>query len=189
MCVALLALFVALGGTSYAVFSLPKSSVGTKQLKNGAVTARKVRSHTLLAKDFKAGQLPAGPRGPAGPQGPNGAQGATGDQGTPGQNGSALAFALVAGDGTLDTGSSKGITAASRSTSLNDIYCFTVSATPLNAVATVSQLGGSGFATVHLNLTVGEVNGLHCPAGTNAVVQTYNTAGAATPEPFYIAFN
>jgi hypothetical protein len=33
-----IALFVALGGTSYAAFSLPAGSVGTKQLKNGAVT-------------------------------------------------------------------------------------------------------------------------------------------------------
>jgi hypothetical protein len=38
--VALLALFVALGGTSMAATNalLPKNSVGTAQLKNGAVT-------------------------------------------------------------------------------------------------------------------------------------------------------
>ena len=39
--IALLALFVALGGTSYAALSLPAGSVGTKQLRNGAVTSRK----------------------------------------------------------------------------------------------------------------------------------------------------
>jgi hypothetical protein len=37
-----LALFVALGGTSYAAFSLPKNSVGTRQLRNGAVTNKKL---------------------------------------------------------------------------------------------------------------------------------------------------
>ncbi len=48
---------------------LPPNSVGTKQLRNGAVTAAKVRSHTLVASDFKPGQLPKGPRGPEGPPG------------------------------------------------------------------------------------------------------------------------
>jgi hypothetical protein len=75
------ALFVALGGTSYAAVTLPKNSVGTKQLRNGAVTARKVRTHSLLAKDFKPGQLPAGPRGPQGAQGAPGTMGPQGARG------------------------------------------------------------------------------------------------------------
>jgi hypothetical protein len=37
-----LALFVALGGTSYAALNLPAHSVGTTQLKNGAVTPAKL---------------------------------------------------------------------------------------------------------------------------------------------------
>jgi hypothetical protein len=41
--ISLIALFVALGGTSYAaISSLPANSVGTQQLKNGAVTAAKL---------------------------------------------------------------------------------------------------------------------------------------------------
>jgi hypothetical protein len=36
------ALFVALGGTSYAAVNLPTNSVGTAQLRNGAVTAGKL---------------------------------------------------------------------------------------------------------------------------------------------------
>jgi hypothetical protein len=88
-----LALVVALGGTSYAAVALPKNSVGNKQLKTNAVTSSKVKDRTLLGKDFKAGQLPAGPRGPVGARGPKGdtgAPGATGDQGvagTPGVSG------------------------------------------------------------------------------------------------------
>lgn len=38
MVVALIALFVALSGGAYAAINLPANSVGTKQLKNGAVT-------------------------------------------------------------------------------------------------------------------------------------------------------
>jgi hypothetical protein len=40
--IAYLALFVALGGTSYAAINLPANSVGTRQLKNGSVTPRKL---------------------------------------------------------------------------------------------------------------------------------------------------
>lgn len=40
--IALLALFVALGGTSYAAFSLPAGSVGTPQLRNHSVTPVKL---------------------------------------------------------------------------------------------------------------------------------------------------
>jgi hypothetical protein len=34
--IAIVALFVALGGTSYAAFSIPANSVGTKQIRKGA---------------------------------------------------------------------------------------------------------------------------------------------------------
>ena len=39
--IALAALFVALGGTSYAAFSLPAGSVGARQLRNHSITAIK----------------------------------------------------------------------------------------------------------------------------------------------------
>ena len=91
MIVALLALFVALGGTAYAALNLPANSVGTRQLQNaavtrakianGAVTSGKVKDYSLLARDFRLGQLPAGPQGPQGLQGPQGPQGPAGPQG------------------------------------------------------------------------------------------------------------
>lgn len=79
--IAYLALFVALGGTSYAAVSLPANSVGGKQLKKNAVTSKKVKDGSLLRVDFKAGQLPAGPRGATGPQGAQGVPGAQGPAG------------------------------------------------------------------------------------------------------------
>ena len=84
MAVAFLALLVALGGTSYAVAQLPANSVGAKQLKKNAVTAAKVKDRSLLAQDFKSGQLPAGPRGASGPAGPAGPAGAPGARGPAG---------------------------------------------------------------------------------------------------------
>ena len=45
--IALLALFIALGGTSYAAFSLPAGSVGSKQLRNGSITPSKINAATI----------------------------------------------------------------------------------------------------------------------------------------------
>jgi hypothetical protein len=77
--VAYIALFVALGGTSYAAVTLSNNSILSRHIKNGqvkrsdladrAVNAAKVADGSLLAKDFKAGQLPSGPAGPQGPKG------------------------------------------------------------------------------------------------------------------------
>src|SRR2546430_10441857 len=63
MVVACLALLVGFAGTGYAVTRLPRNSVTTVQVKD----------FSLLARDFKKGQLPAGPQGPAWPAGPAGA--------------------------------------------------------------------------------------------------------------------
>jgi hypothetical protein len=95
MVVALIALFIALSGVTYAAVNMPANSVGTKQIKNNAVTGQKlandavtsnkVRDYSLLAKDFGPGQLrpgPQGPQGQPGPQGRPGPTGATGPQGT-----------------------------------------------------------------------------------------------------------
>lgn len=57
--IAYLALFLALGGTAYAASSLPPGSVGTRQLKNGAVTGAKVHEHSLSANVFAPGAIPA----------------------------------------------------------------------------------------------------------------------------------
>ena len=81
---AVVALTVALGGTAYAAGVLPAGSVGTAQLKDGAVVSSKVKDASLLARDFKPGQLPRGARGPAGDQGAVGAQGPTGPAGPAG---------------------------------------------------------------------------------------------------------
>lgn len=82
-----IALFIALGGTTYAATALPADSVGTRQLRDGAVTAAKVRTRSLRATDFGKGQLPAGSRGPAGPKGTTGDTGQRGPMGSTGAMG------------------------------------------------------------------------------------------------------
>jgi hypothetical protein len=69
---------------------VPRNSVGTLQLKNNAVTAAKVRNFSLVAADFRSGQLPrgrVGPQGPAGPRGAAGLPGAIGPAGPAGPTG------------------------------------------------------------------------------------------------------
>jgi hypothetical protein len=59
MVVACLALVFALTGTSYAdILNVPVNSVGTVHLKANAVVSSKVKNGSLLAVDFKPGQLP-----------------------------------------------------------------------------------------------------------------------------------
>jgi hypothetical protein len=77
--VACLALFVALGGASYAALKLPKESVGSEQLRKGAVTPAKLND--------RAKQAMTGPRGPRGSAGPPGSTGPQGAQGPPGERG------------------------------------------------------------------------------------------------------
>jgi hypothetical protein len=86
--VSTLCLFIVLGGSSYAAITLGRNSVGSKQIARNAVkaseTARKsvgsaeVIDRSLLAKDFRRGQLPAGARGPTGPAGDAGPAGPPG---------------------------------------------------------------------------------------------------------------
>jgi hypothetical protein len=66
--VSTLALFVALGGTSYAV---ARNSVGSAQLRANAVTSAKVKNRSLRLTDLSPSARTGtrGPRGPAGPPG------------------------------------------------------------------------------------------------------------------------
>jgi len=82
MLVAVTALVVSLGGNSYAAVKLAKNSVNSQAIKDGqvkradlarnAVGTDQVAARSLLANDFKAGQLPAGPQGPKGDKGEKG---------------------------------------------------------------------------------------------------------------------
>jgi hypothetical protein len=77
--VASLALFVALGGSAYAITKLPAKSVGTKQLKAKAVTLTKIDP---AAQSALKGQVGAkGDKGNAGASGQDGQDGQTGSTG------------------------------------------------------------------------------------------------------------
>ena len=101
--VAYAALFVALGGTSWAAVNLPRNSVGAGQLRTNAVRSQEiarnavrsaeVRNRSLRRVDLARGVLTrgapgvAGAIGPPGPPGPPGAAGAPGPAGQTGPRG------------------------------------------------------------------------------------------------------
>lgn len=105
-----LALFVALGGVSYAAVTLPARSVGTRQLKNNAVTGLKVRDHSLTGLDIAGGlrRGPKGETGETGPAGPPGADGAPGHDGAPGSGGVVTTHGFSGSIGTI-TGTGTGL--------------------------------------------------------------------------------
>jgi collagen triple helix repeat protein len=85
-----LAVFVALGGTSYAALrvtgdNVVDNSLRGRDVKNDSLGTRDIAN--LRATDFAPGDLPVGPRGPRGERGPAGAQGARGSIGPSGQQG------------------------------------------------------------------------------------------------------
>ena len=156
--VACIALAIALGGTSYAAIQrLPKDSVTTYQVKD----------FSLLSRDFKRGQIPAGPAGPTGPAGPAGPSGA------------AKAYARVLANGTVDSAHSKDVTVSHPFTG---VYCLNVTGGATNAVATRDTTSEAGLISAGVILTV-------CPTGTAVEVRTFNIAGTGADEPFMVLIN
>jgi len=104
-----IALFVALGGTSYAVAT---GSIDSREIKNNSVRGTDIKNSTVQGKDIKNGTIKQGDisdtteaalKGQTGPQGQKGAQGMQGPRGivTPqyGTNGSVNIIAgAVAGN-------------------------------------------------------------------------------------------
>jgi hypothetical protein len=86
--VASIALFIALGGTSYGLATgsidsreLKNNTVRGKDIRNNDVRSGDIRNRSLLATDFRAGELPQGPEGPRGVPGATGQPGPTGPPG------------------------------------------------------------------------------------------------------------
>jgi hypothetical protein len=179
MVVACVALLVALGGTGYAATALPRNSVGTPQLKNNAVVSAKVKNFSLLAVDFKRGQLPAGAQGPAGPPGPAGPAG-------PGAR-----WALVRADGTI-IAQSGGITPTAKPSAGVYILDFgSVVTGKLIIVSSANAVDIGDRGTVSAGACGGTGEGSTCPAGNDQnhvrVITRAKGDDTAEDHPFYVA--
>ena len=201
---AYMALFVALGGTSYAAVTLPKNSVGGKQIKRNAVSSSKVKNGSLKLGDFGAGQVPAGPRGA---QGLQGLQGPAGASGLNGADGTAAAFARVGSGGVLDNGTpvqNKNVVqanvqhdggAATATTTGPGVYCFGgLPFTPRSAVVTADSAGAVGTTNMIASVSVqrganlNQCNAGHQQARVSILAVNETTAPTLTNHGFYIWF-
>lgn len=207
--IALIALFVSLGGTGYAAAKIgsaqiKNNSIQSKDIKNNQVAGRDVKNSSLMAKDFKAGQLPAGPQGAAGPTG------ATGPTGAGGAPGSARGYAHVRKDGTLDASQSKGVLGVSppcsgsggtgfdcrtgaREPDSGPRQCLKLTFTPKSAVVTpdLATLSGSGPLTavqIPGRDPTTSIGGAGCGLGFRDV-EVYSNDPSAGEEGFYVVFN
>jgi hypothetical protein len=210
--VAIIALIVACAGTATAAGVLITSS---SQVKAGSINSSDLRNGRAVGLDdltprarFRLGAATGarGPEGARGAQGPAGPRGATGTAGAAGANGSAIAFAHVNPDGTLDDAKSKQVVSSAMvppATGTPRVYCLDlVAGTVGNALATIDYATAvSGIETVY-TLLPGTASGLssaiissRCPAAQQDAAAVVVDAIGTTPETlwpergFYIAFN
>ena len=127
--IATLALFLALNVGAYAAIRIPANSIGSAQLKNKAVTPKKVSPAAL--KLFK------------GAKGSKGAKGLPGPAGARGPGGTAVAFAAVGAGGTTVASQTKNVTDANIKHTASGVYCFELPFAPKNAIVNGSNLGGA----------------------------------------------
>jgi hypothetical protein len=180
MIVALLALCVALGGSAYAA-----SKINGNNIRNGTISGKKLKNRTITSRQIDRRTVSAlkNRRGLRGPRGFRGSKGAKGDRGA---SGTAVAYAAVASDGTIDTARSKGIAQANMSHTTTGVYCFVnLSFTPKNVVATLQP----GTDEVVYASIPAPSPSLGCPAGAVTVQVKHATAATNSNLGFYVAFN
>jgi hypothetical protein len=173
MVVALIALLVALSGSAVAVQHFVISSKGQISPK--------------VLKQLK------GKRGLRGLARPRGLQGLQGPPGAPGANGTALAYAHVLSNGTVDGPQALNVANANvvKPALSTGFYCFAnLSFTPHNAVVTLEEPFPVGETLgLAARVIIGPGVPFGCPAGTQTLVTIRKDAGGVEDHGFYILFN
>lgn len=189
MVVALIALLVAAGGA--AVASIPGAHrviSACYQKKGGNLRVVDTSKRGFAGKCRKSEKsLSWNEQGPRGLDGVAGSQGTQGVQGLKGDPGSAVAFARVAADGTLDTAHSKNISSASLSSGTG-VYCVTPSVPVTSVVVSVPHVIADSGNLAQAGITGnGDTSVGLC--STPVWVSIRNASGAPENHPFYLVFN
>lgn len=162
------------GGSAIAASQFTKESIGGRAIKKESIGPAKL---TKAAKATLVG--PVGPKGATGPAGPAGAAGPAGPAGAPG---SALAFAHVNSDGSLDAANSKNV-GETKLTAQPGYYCVSPTVPTRNVTATAS-----GTIAPRSIVAGFEDPFTSCPEGA-AVIEIWDGAGKYTNTAFYVVFN
>jgi hypothetical protein len=173
---ATLALFVALGGTTYAAATLPRNSVGSAQIRanavgsseirRSAVTSSEIRDRSISLRDIATSTR-------------NSLRGVQGLQGPPGPAGTAYRAAINSGGGAV-AGNSKTGSHAAGTNEYTIGFAADVSACIYSATLAAVQNGPTLEQPPAGRITVAS------GGGANVLVKTYDAAGNATPEPFHL---
>ena len=165
--VAYAALFIALGGVSYAAATLPSNSVGNAQLKANAVTGSKVKNRSLSSSDLKFGTLRRG------------ATGATGAAGA-----GLSTFALVSATGTIDPATASGLTTANVSNPAQGAYCISgLATTPKNVQVNAVSSSLGPLAT---DAQLGPGVGTGCLPTTQVSVRIWASNNSTVSTSFFV---
>jgi hypothetical protein len=181
--VSVIALFLALTGTSYSAVTklLPKNSVGSAQVINGSLQKADLARTTIHALKGNRGlRGAAGPAGPAGPAGAQGRQGASGPPGPPGEPGADafVLWAVVAANGTIERSFGvNGVT--THGTGIYEVS-FDIDFEPSQWCALVAGLGS---VATDAN---GQIATRSAP-GAGVSVLTYSSDGTPTNQGFHLA--
>jgi hypothetical protein len=186
--------FVVLGGTAYAATELGKNSVGTKQLKRGAVTQAKIAK---AAQAALKGQ--AGPRGNTGAVGPRGERGAKGENGANGSDAASILMAKVSGipqSALISYGSPSGTSASTPQVA--DVYMQSPFNTPIvtddlsvrtSVPIGVNGCGQAGACEEVVTLFVDGAELLSCHVPFNGTTCSSGSASATIPAGSEVAFS
>ena len=157
------------------------------QIKNGSITGLDIKQGSVQRLDLAPNARPKAGTGRAGSQGSAGPPGPAGPKGDPGPPGSAVAYAHVAQDGTLDAARTKGVSKVTHPGSGE--YCFFgVAGTPKSAVANVDALGQGDGAWAYTGVAP-DTTAKYCPANADAEVNVVDSGQSNTDDAFYVVFN
>jgi hypothetical protein len=199
MVVALIALFVSLGGVSFGAAlvisgkQIKNNTVGTKDLKNNDIRGKDVRNNSLTGSDVNESKLGKVPNAAHADSADNAKE--VGGK-TPAQLGGVTAYARVngaapTGGDTVDDALSKGITDAMVVHPQTGVYCFiNLGFTPKNIVANIdvndSPGGPTGIDTIYTHLS-GFTTCTGFQTTAQAGVRTRNQ-GSVANRSFFVVF-
>ena len=177
LAISVIALFVALGGTSYAITKLPKNSVGTSQLKKNAVTGAKVKDGSLSGTDLDLATLGTVPSA-ASSNRANTAQSAD-------RAGTAGSANTANSAGTADRATSAGTATRADTAGRADTATSADSAATAGSATTATNAGMLGGKTAGELL---EESKLRCPAGMKLAAGVCIAETPSADAALYVAF-